>query len=102
MRNYKTPLSEKIKELEKEGYTTQYTFKDGALVNVEKGLSYQPDDIRLIREFRFEGESNPGDMAILYTVEDKNGDKGTIVNAYGTYADDDLFRFLNEAGKREI
>ena len=102
MRNYKTPLSEKIKELEKEGYTTQYVFKNNALVNTDKGYAYQPSDIRLIREFRFEGESNPADMSILYVVEGKNGDKGTVVSAYGTYADDELLQFLNKAGKREI
>lgn len=96
MKNYKTPLAQKIKELESEGFTTQYKFENNSLINLNKGYHYNPDEIRLVHEYRFEGESNPADMSILYVIEGKNGDKGTIVNAYGTYANEELDHYINQ------
>jgi hypothetical protein len=32
---------------------------------------------------RFEGNSDPGDEAIVYGIESNNGMKGVLVNGYG-------------------
>jgi hypothetical protein len=49
--------------------------------------------------YRFEGETNPSDEAVVYAVESKDGTmKGTIVNAYGIYADpksDEMIKMLS-------
>ena len=49
--------------------------------------------------YRFEGESNPDDMSILYAIEANDGISGTISSAYGTYADADTDR-ISEASRR--
>ena len=42
----------------------------------------------VIREFhRFEGISDPDDMAIVYAIESKSGVRGTFADAFGVYAD---------------
>ena len=42
----------------------------------------------MIREFhRFEGISDPDDMAIVYAIESKSGVRGTFADAFGVYAD---------------
>ena len=55
---------------------------------------YGPDEVRIIDFFRFEGESDPADAAILYVIETCDGDKGTLIDAYGTYSDEDINKFL--------
>lgn len=46
-----------------------------------------PADL-LIREYhRFEGVSDPDDMAIVYAIEGKGGVRGTVTDAYGVYSD---------------
>ena len=101
MENYKTPLHEKIDLLEKEGYNNQYRLSDGKLKNLTNGGHYAPHQLKLMREYRFEGISNPGDMSILYAIQAEDGSKGTVVDSYGTYADNELGEFLNQVGKRE-
>jgi hypothetical protein len=45
-----------------------------------------PDDV-VIREFhRFEGESDPDDMSILYAIEAGDGTRGVLMDAFGVYA----------------
>src|SRR5882757_9111542 len=34
-----------------------------------KGKIYQPEDLKIIRTYRFEGESDPSDSSILYVIE---------------------------------
>lgn len=101
-KNYLTPLSRKIKDLEEKGFTIQYKLADNSFENPKSGKTYKEDELKIIDEFRFEGESNPSDMSILYAIESNDGDKGTIVNAYGVYADEKLNDFINRIEKKDI
>lgn len=87
-----TPLTEKLKDLEKKGFDQELRFVDGVLKD-EAGNIYKPSDLKIVEEHRFEGESDPGDMTILYAVESDNGLKGTVVTPYGTY-EDELAEFM--------
>ena len=46
--------------------------------------------------FRFEGESDPDDNAILYVIETNDGTKGTLIDAYGVYNDAKVTQFMKE------
>ena len=51
-----------------------------------KGKTYQPEELTIIKTYRFEGESDPSDMEILYIIEAKDGLIGYSVDAYGMYS----------------
>lgn len=101
MKDYMPPLTEKMAELTKKGYTTQFKLEDGILRDLSSDKNYQPQDLSIMEEFRFEGESNPDDMSILYAVEAGDGTKGTVVDAYGTYADEDLGAFMKQVKEED-
>ena len=50
---------------------------------------YQPEDLTVIKTYRFEGDSNPDDSAILYVIEAKDGMRGYSLDAYGAYTNHD-------------
>ncbi len=67
------------------------------LTNFEK--NYEPEDLTILKTFRFEGDSNPGDNAVLYVAEDKEGRKGMIIDSYGAesnYPGDRWDKFLRD------
>jgi len=84
--------------LTKEGFTYDFQVTDGRLHTLDPNLtkSYAPEDVTIVDFYRFEGESNPDDMSILYAIEASDGVKGTISAAYGTYADGDTDDFLKK------
>jgi hypothetical protein len=82
-----TPLSVRLKELEDKGYKQQFVYANGSLKD-QDGNQYQATDLIIAEEYRFEGESAPEDMSILYAVESNSGTKGTVVAPYGTYIDE--------------
>ncbi|WP_299818296.1 hypothetical protein [uncultured Pontibacter sp.] len=86
-----------LNRLRKDGY--KYDFKvsgDGRLCTMEEKDMFGPEQVRIVDFYRFEGESNPDDMSILYAVETSNGLKGTISNSYGPYADEGVDNFLKQ------
>ncbi|AIZ62709.1 hypothetical protein PK28_01650 [Hymenobacter sp. DG25B] len=84
--------------LNKEGFTADFRVTDGRLhtISEESAKSYAPDEVTIVDFYRFEGESNPDDMSILYALETADGVRGTISSAYGTYGDSDALEFLKQ------
>jgi hypothetical protein len=56
---------------------------------IGNGKFYQPEDLTIIKTFRFEGDSNPSDASILYVIEAKDGLIGYSIDAYGVYSNHD-------------
>lgn len=53
------------------------------------GKYYEPEDLTIIKTYRFEGESNPSDSSILYLIEATDGLRGYSIDAYGVYTNHD-------------
>lgn len=90
-------LSEALAGLKLQGYTHEFIFQDGELRVIDQAGLFQPQQIRIVDSFRFEGASNPDDMAVLYVIETRSGLKGTITDAFGLYGDEQLSQFLDDA-----
>ncbi|PJJ52842.1 hypothetical protein [Hymenobacter chitinivorans] len=86
------------KKLSADGFTQDFDVRAGRLetINNESKRSYAPEEVTIVDFYRFEGESDPDDMSILYAIECVDGVRGTISNAYGTYADADTDAFLQK------
>jgi hypothetical protein len=100
MHNWTTPLVKMTNELIKQGFTDQFVLSEKGLKDSE-GEVYQPNQIKILKHYRFEGSSDPADMSILYGVETEDGKKGTIVDAFGTYSDIDLGEFMKDVEELE-
>lgn len=87
MENYDTVL-DALNGLKASGYNIDFNIAFDKLINAEKNLVLQPADFEITKVFRFEGDSNPDDEAVVYAVESKKGpEKGVLVSAYGMYAE---------------
>ena len=73
----------RVKKMDNEFRWTEEGFTAG------KGKSYQPEDLTIIKTFRFEGDSNPSDSSILYVIEATDGLIGYSLDAYGMYSNHD-------------
>ncbi len=89
-------LSACLNKMVLDGYDDDFKINDKGLKSLKTNKIYQPDEIHISNFFRFEGQSDPNDNTILYVIETEDGVKGTIVDAYGPYADTKLTEFLNK------
>ena len=70
----------RIKKQDNEFIISEEGFKSSS------GKVYQPDDLKIIKTFRFEGDSDPSDNTILYLIEANDGLTGYSIDAYGAYS----------------
>lgn len=82
--------------LNNDGFTEDFRVSEGRLHVLNSDKSYGVEEVRIVNFFRFEGETDPDDMSILYAIECNDGTKGTISNSYGPMADSEVDVFLVE------
>jgi hypothetical protein len=80
-------LKRVVDELSRRGYTEHFKAIDGGLQALGSGERFGSKDLTIRGYYRFEGTSDPDDMAIAYAIETRSGVRGILVDAFGVYAD---------------
>ena len=89
---------------------------DNEFIMDEKGFTpgnnkyYNPEDLAIIKTYRFEGDSDPGDSNVIYLIQTKDGLTGYMMDAYGAYSNhegldfDDFIKKIpvNERDEQEL
>ena len=84
MYSYET-VSEALTDLKKRGFNLDFNLEDNCIVcNTDK---YGVNEFEITEVYRFEGNTDPADEAIVYGIESVNGSKGVLVNGYGISAE---------------
>ena len=94
-------LSTCVNKLVTDGYSINFKVDEQGLVAVDEGKHYTPDQVHIKNFFRFEGASDPADNSILYAIELDNGKKGTLIDAYGSYNDESITKFIKQVEDME-
>lgn len=83
-----TTLSETMNELRREGYVEDFNLQQNCLECRNGQFKLFAEEFKIDKYYRFEGQSNPSDQAILYAISsDRHQLKGVLVNAYGIYSE---------------
>ncbi|MGV3657855.1 MAG: phosphoribosylpyrophosphate synthetase [Chitinophagaceae bacterium] len=85
--NTYTTVSDTLNALKEEGFVLDFNLKSECVECKSLDLKLYPEDFVIEKFYRFEGASNPDDSAVIYAISSKDGLKGTVVDAYGVYAD---------------
>ncbi len=76
-----TTVSEAISELNKKGYSIDFNLPE-QVKKFETG-EYRAEDFKITGVYRYEGDTDPADEAVVYAIESKDGIKGLLVSGYG-------------------
>jgi hypothetical protein len=79
-------LSGVLDDLARRGFTAHFGVVSDRLQVLDDGRVYRADELTIREYHRFEGVSDPDDMAIVYALESWDGTRGTLVDAFGAYA----------------
>ena len=93
---YMKSMATCLNKIVSEGFTEGFKVTDDGLEALNNHHIYHPDEIQVVNFFRFEGESDPDDNAILYVIQTNDGTKGTLIDSYGTYTDPNITRFMKD------
>lgn len=93
--NYDT-VTEAVNGLHRRGFTVDFNLSENCIVCAD--TKYDADNFEIVEVYRFEGNSDPADEAVVYAIQSMNGKKGVLVNGYGISADalsDEMARKLS-------
>ncbi|PWT72149.1 MAG: phosphoribosylpyrophosphate synthetase [Bacteroidetes bacterium] len=81
-------ISEAVDGLKKRGYNIDFNLEHDQISCHTTPVSLKPSEFEITEVYRFEGDSDPADEAIVYAIESNKGQKGVLVNGFGISADD--------------
>ena len=91
-----TTLSEILNKLKKEGYTEDFNQVESGSEGPGHLIRRHPEAFVVDRHYRFEGNSNPDDEAVMYAISSRKFQvKGVLVNGYGISSDAATDALLN-------
>jgi uncharacterized Fe-S cluster protein YjdI len=82
METYDT-LTEAINGLRKQGYVEDFNLMQNCIECRNGDYKFDHNEFQIDKYFRFEGQTDPADEAILYAISTKHQLKGVLVNGYG-------------------
>ena len=80
-----TTLSMVMEKLRLKRQDNEFTLTEQGF-NCNSTKMYQPEDLTIIKTYRFEGDSDPSDNVILYLIQANDGLIGYSIDAYGAYS----------------
>lgn len=78
-------VTEALSEFRKQGFTLDFNLDENCIVcNLDR---FSADEFEIVDMYRYEGDSDPADEAVVYAIQSYNGLKGVLVTGYGTSMD---------------
>lgn len=79
-----TTLSQVMSRLAERGIHREFRMNDNCEVKLENSeKNYLPNELTILKTYRFEGASSSDDNAVLYVVKDDAGNMGMVIDSYG-------------------
>jgi hypothetical protein len=94
-------VREAIQGLAARGFSANFEMIGSTFQAVDKGKTFTPAELTIVEHHRFEGASDPEDLAVVYAIAAQDGTRGVLVDAYGVYANPEISAFLKSVKMQE-
>jgi len=88
MYHYAT-VSKALDQLNEKGFTCDFNLNSDA-------IKKNPEKFEIVHVYRYEGESDPGDEAVVYGIKSSSGKKGVYVSGFSADSDAEASQILLE------
>ena len=92
-RYHYTSVLKALEELKSMGFTTDYNLQ-------EETIYTNPTHFEILHIYRYEGDSNPDDEAIVYGILSNTGEKGVFVAGFSANSESETAKVLHELSIR--
>ena len=82
-----------LEELKTMGFTVDFNL-------LEEDIMHHPEHYEILHIYRYEGESNPDDEAIVYGIKSNTGEKGVFVAGFSANSESEAAKVLHELSIR--
>ena len=80
-------VTEAVAGLKQRGFGIDFNLEFDRVICPSTPVSLLPSEFEIVEFYRFEGNSDPADEAVVYAIESKHGQKGVLVSGFGISAE---------------
>ncbi|HMS33708.1 MAG TPA: phosphoribosylpyrophosphate synthetase [Ignavibacteria bacterium] len=102
MQKEMSTLTETIEKFRTKQFIHDFHIKDDYLVCDETGEKFSAEELIIERTGRYEGDSNPDDMSVIYAITANSGTQGILIDAFGAYSNPAISEFIRNVPVKEI
>jgi len=88
MYHYAT-VSKALDQLNEKGFTCDFNLNSNSDM-----IKKNPEKFEIVHVYRYEGDSDPGDEAVVYGIKSTSGKKGVYVAGFSADSDQETAKFL--------
>lgn len=88
MYHYAT-VSKALDQLNEKGFTFDFNLNSDM-------IKKNPEKFEIVHVYRYEGNSDPGDEAVVYGIKSISGKKGVYVAGFSADSDQETVKFLSD------
>ena len=88
MYHYAT-VSKALDQLNEKGFTFDFNLNSDM-------IKKNPEKFEIVHVYRYEGNSDPGDEAVVYGIKSTTGKKGVYVSGFSADSDQETEKFLSD------
>ncbi|KIA93086.1 MULTISPECIES: hypothetical protein [unclassified Flavobacterium] len=92
MYHYAT-VSKALDQLNEKGFTYDFNLNEDV-------IKKNPEKFEIVHVYRYEGESDPGDEAVVYGIKSTSGKKGVYVAGFSANSDSETAKILSDLSIR--
>lgn len=89
-------VSEAINKFRQQGFTIDFNLEENCFTCEGNTNKYNTEDFEIVDVYRYEGDSDPGDEAVVYAIQSNSGLKGILVAGYGASSDPGISNMLEK------
>ncbi len=83
------PVIKALEELKLMGFVIDFNLQ-------EEIIKDNPDNYQIVHIYRYEGDTNPDDQAIVYGIESTTGEKGVFVSGFSANSENETAQVLHD------
>lgn len=92
-------ITEAIKAFRDKGFEHDFNLRNDQLISSKE--QYEEDEFEVVSIYRYEGDTDPADEAVVYAIQSKKGLKGILVTGYGISVDASSLKILEKLTIRD-
>lgn len=80
-------LADAVESMKEKGFTHSYKLSENTITCEELEREFDVENLKIVDSYSHSSDTDPGSESSVYSIESKDGIKGTLIIGFGMYSD---------------
>tara|TARA_R110002124_G_scaffold83383_1_gene218321 strand:+ start:4626 stop:4922 length:297 start_codon:yes stop_codon:yes gene_type:complete len=80
-------LADAVESMKEQGFINTFKISDNVIICSNQDRNFNIHELTILESYSHQSGTDPGNEATVYSIESKDGVKGTLIIGFGIYSD---------------